>query len=125
VAAALLIEPTWALAEERSSRPGSAADHRRYYLGAALTLGVGWATMVTAGMVVGHRFGGAFGLDLAVPLCLVALLGPRLGRRSDARVVATAGLVAAMTAGWPPGTGLLLPIGAGIAAGGLADRGRR
>ena len=68
---------------------------------------------------------GAFGLDLAVPLCLVSLLGPRLGRRSDASVVATAGLVAAMTAGWPPGTGLLLPIGAGIAAGGLTDRGRR
>jgi predicted branched-subunit amino acid permease len=29
VAAALLIDPTWALAEERSSRPGSAADQRR------------------------------------------------------------------------------------------------
>ena len=119
------IDPTWALAEERSSRPGSAADHRRYYLGAGLTLGVGWATMVTAGMVVGHRFGGAFGLDLAVPLCLVAMIGPRLGRRSDASVVATAGLVAAMTAGWTPGAGLLLAIGAGIAVGGLTDRGRR
>ena len=127
VAAALLIDPTWALAEERSSRPGSAADHRRYYLGAGLTLGVGWAVMVTAGMVVGHRFGGAYGLglDLAVPLCLVTLLGPRLGGRSDASVVATAGLVAAMTAGWPPGTGLLLGIGAGVAVGGLTDRGRR
>ena len=79
VAAALLIDPTWALAEERLSRPGSATDHRRYYLGAGITLAVGWAMMVTAGMVVGHQFGGAFGLDLAVPLCLVALVGPRLG----------------------------------------------
>ena len=125
VAAPLLIDPTWALAEERLSRPGSATDHRRYYLGAGITLAVGWAMMVTAGMVVGRHFRGAFGLDLAVPLCLVALMGPRLGRWSDAGVVATAGLVAAMTAGWLPGTGLLLAIAAGVAVGRLGDGGRR
>ena len=125
VAPALLIDPTWALAEERSSRPGSATDHRRYCLGAGLTLGAGWALMVTAGVLVGHQFGEAFGLDLALPLCLVALIGPRLGRRSDASVVATAGLVAAMAGGWPPGVGLLLAIGAGVAVGGLTDGGRR
>ena len=125
VAAALVVDQTWALAEERSSRPGSATDHRRYYLGAGLTLGAGWATMVTVGMLVGHRFGEAFGLDLALPLCLVAIIGPRLGRRSDASVVATAGVVAAMTGGWTPGAGLLLAIGAGIAVGALTDGGRR
>jgi predicted branched-subunit amino acid permease len=125
VAAALLIDPTWALAEERASRSGSAADHRRYYLGAGLTLAVGWATMVTAAMAVGDRAGGASGLDLAVPLCLVALMGPRLRRPTDATVVATAGLVAAMTAEWPPGTGILVSIGAAIAVGGLTGGGRR
>ena len=124
VAAALLTDPTWALAEQRSNRPGSATDHRRYYLAAALTLGVGWVMMVTAGMMVGHRFGGAMGLDLAVPLCLVALVGPRLGQWSNVSVAATAGLVAATTAGLPPGTGLMLAIAAGVAVGGLADGGR-
>jgi predicted branched-subunit amino acid permease len=111
VAAALLIDPTWALAEERSSRPGSATDHRRYYLGAGLTLGAGWAMMVITGVLVGHRFGEAFGLDLAMPLCLVAMVGPRLGRRSDASVVATAGLVAAMTGDGLPGQGSCSPSG--------------
>ena len=121
VAAAILIDPTWALADARASRPGSAADYRRYYLAAALTLGIGWTLMVTVGTMLGHRIGGGFGLDLTIPLCMVGLVGPRLIRWSDAGIAAAAGVVVWSTSAWPAGTGLLLAIGAGVAVGALAE----
>jgi predicted branched-subunit amino acid permease len=74
---------------------------------------------------VGDRVGADVGLDLAVPLCLVALVGPRVKRWTDMNVVAAAGLVAALAERWPSASGLLLAIGVGTAVGGLTDRGRR
>ena len=56
-------------------------------------------------------------LAVAVPLCLVALIGPSLRRPSDQRVVAAAATVALLTASWPSGTGLLAATLAGCLAG--------
>jgi predicted branched-subunit amino acid permease len=122
VAAGLLIDPTWAVAEQRSSRPGSARQQRHHYLGAGVTLAVGWTLMVTAGMLVGHRLGGLIGLDLAAPLCMVALVVPRLVRWSDVRVAAAAGAAVVLADGWPTGTGLMLAIGVGVAVGAMGER---
>ncbi len=80
VGAALVIDPTWMAAERRAGEPGTPEDHRRFFLGAGVTLGAAWGALVTVGMLLGDRASGWFDLQVAVPLCLVALVGPRLAR---------------------------------------------
>jgi predicted branched-subunit amino acid permease len=120
VGAAVLIDQTWALAQQRATGPGSAGDHRRHYLAGAVTLGAGWLAIVTTGVVLGPRLG-PLGLDLAAPLCLITLAAPRLTEKADWVVAASAGAVAAVAGGLPAGTGLLVAIVAGTGAGALMD----
>lgn len=115
VAGLLLIDPTWAVAEQRATEPGSDADQRVHYLAAATTLAVGWGTMITTGMVVGSSV--TVDLNIVVPLCLVVLVAPRLQARPGRSAAVAAGSVTLVTSSWPAGTGLLVAVvvGAGIA----------
>jgi predicted branched-subunit amino acid permease len=116
---ALLIDPTWALAERHAGM--SAQDERRFLLGAALTLGTVWSATMAVGAVVGERLPHA-GLGLAAPVCLVALVGPRL-RERDHRWAAITGAIAAFVfTGGPAGIGMIVAIAAGCAAGELTRR---
>ncbi len=118
VGALLLIDPSWAIAERRARAPGSDADRRAHYLGAAVTLLVGWATMITVGVLVGASGGPVADLGVAVPLCLVVLIAPRLRDPSGRWTVVAAAGVTVVALGWPSGAGMLLAIacGAGIGA---------
>lgn len=122
VGAMLLIDPMWALAERRQRRPGTDAARRAHYLGASAALMAGWSTVITCGMIFGSGAGplfesGVVELELAVPLCLVALLADRLRDRSTRLTVVAAALCAVTTAHWPAGTGMLLVIGLGVVIG--------
>jgi predicted branched-subunit amino acid permease len=119
--AALLVDPTWALAEQHAERATSPGAQRRFYLAAGLTLGAGWSAMIAAGAIAGHRLAHA-GLRLAVPLCLIALVGPRLRDRGHRWAAACGALVAVATSGWPSGTGIVAAIAAGAIAGTAAER---
>jgi predicted branched-subunit amino acid permease len=121
IGAAVLVDPTWALADQRAAQPGSAADHRRYYLAGAATLVVAWMAIVTTGALLGARLGSGVGLELAGPFCLIAMAAPRLIEKSDWVVAAVAGTVATIAAGLPAGTSLLVAMGAGVGAGALID----
>jgi predicted branched-subunit amino acid permease len=121
VAGALLVDPTWALADQHLARGTSEAAHRRYYLGAALTLAIGWSATIAAGAIVGNQLP-ALGLDVAVPLSLIALLGPRLRDRQHRWAAVAAGAVMVVARGWPPGSGILAAIVAGSLAAALAER---
>jgi predicted branched-subunit amino acid permease len=122
VAAAMVIDPTWAVAEHHAQQTADERDQRRHFLAAGLTLGSGWSLAVGAGALLGTRLDW-LDLRIAVPLCLLALVGPQLRATADRPVIVTAAVVALVTAGWPSGTGLLAAIGAGCAAG-LAARSR-
>jgi predicted branched-subunit amino acid permease len=116
-AAALVIDPTWLAAERRGAEPGSDRAMRRYFFGAGLTLGVAWCALVTVGMVAGDRAASWIDLEVTVPLCLVALVGPRLLEREGRVTVLVAAAAAAATVSFPAGSGLLIAIGLGLAAG--------
>jgi predicted branched-subunit amino acid permease len=117
VLAATLVEPSWMAATDRYGRPGSAADKRRHHLGAVLALTVGWLSMITAGMVLGPSVTAGTGLHLAAPLCLVAMLVPRLDGGPSRAALLVAIPVAALAAHLPAGAGLLVAIGSATAAG--------
>jgi predicted branched-subunit amino acid permease len=123
-AAAVLVDPSWALAQDRRDRSGSADDHRSHYVGASLVLCAGWSLAIVVGVVAGGRLGEGLALELALPLCLLALLIPRLRSRA-ARAAAVTGATAALLGSvLPPGVGLMAAIAAGMGAGELVDRRR-
>jgi predicted branched-subunit amino acid permease len=119
--AATLVEPSWVAATDRYGRPGSAVDKRRHHLGAVVALTVGWLSMITAGMVVGPSVTAGTGLHLAAPLCLVAMLLPRLDGNPSRVALLAAVPVAVVAAPLPAGTGLLVAIAAATAAGAAAS----
>lgn len=116
-AAALVIDPTWAAAERHASDRPDPVAQRRQFLAAGITLGVGFSTTVAVGMLLGNRLPTGE-LTFAVPLCLVALVGPSLRQRTDLRVVVVAATVALLTQSLPWGTGLLVATAAGCVAAG-------
>jgi predicted branched-subunit amino acid permease len=116
VAAALVIDPTWAIAQRHAETGASPREQRSYFLASGLTLGAGWSAVMAIGAIAGTRAAG-LDLDVVVPVCLAALLGPALRDPVD-RIAALAGAVTMVfTHGWPSGTGIVAAIAAGIAAG--------
>ncbi len=120
-AAGLIIDPTWAVADRHADLATDLAEHRRYFLGAGLTLAAGWSAGMAVGAVLGARLDW-LDLQIAVPLCLLALVGTGLRGSTTRLVIAVAGTVALLTADWPSGTGLLAAIAAGSVTGLALDR---
>jgi predicted branched-subunit amino acid permease len=121
IAPAMLVDPTWALAERHAAQHASPAVQRRLFLGAGLTLGVAWSAFIALGAVIGNRLPDV-GLELAAPLCLVALVGPRLRDRQHLWAAIAGAVAMLVTAGGPAGTGIVAAIVAGCTAASLARR---
>jgi predicted branched-subunit amino acid permease len=120
LAAATIIDPTWALAQDRYSRPGSEGALRAWYAGAAAMLAVGWGAAVTAGFLSGGSLSVSAGWKLVSPLLLLALVVPQVRTAGAYRAVAAAAVVAVCAGPLPSGTAVVLA----MAAGALAGRGR-
>lgn len=116
-AAAVVIDPMWLIAERRQVQPGTNSQRRAFFGGAGVTLAAGWSTMIGAGVVLGASGDAASFLAICTPLCLSAVVAPHLRTPAGVRTVGAAGIVAAVTASWPSGTGLLVAMAAGAAAG--------
>ena len=117
--AAMIVEPTWLLAEQHDAR--SPRSHRDFFLAAGVTLGIGWSVMIAIGAIAGDRLG-IESLEVAVPLCLIALLAQRRQGIGDRAAMIVAVAIALMTA--TGSAGFLVSIAAGCIAGTIADRSR-
>jgi predicted branched-subunit amino acid permease len=121
IAAALVIDPTWAAAERYGGTETTARDERHHFLAGGLVLGIGWSAAMAVGVLVGTRID-QVDLEVVVPLCLVALVGPMLRQRDHCWVVASAAVTAFLTRSWPAGTGVLSAIAVGCTAGWFTAR---
>jgi predicted branched-subunit amino acid permease len=122
--AATIVEPTWAVAEQRR-RDGTEADGAlAHYAGAAAAVALLWLTAVTAGVLAGRPAGAADHLAVAVPLCLAVLVVPHLRLPGGAVAVAAAAAAAAGARAVLPGSEVLVAMAAAAGAGLLAQRGR-
>ncbi len=119
IAAAMVIDPTWALAERLDEGCHDPAQQRRRFLAAGVTLGLGFTVTVLFGMLSAAQLSSG-DTTVVAPLCLVALLGSGLQKALTRRVVVVAGITAWLTAGLPAGTGLVVSIMAGCIAAPLA-----
>ncbi len=128
VAAGLIIDPTWAAVEQRQAERPAGHDvdlraERHFFLGAALTLGTTWSAAIAVGAILGTRLD-VRDLQIAIPLCLLALVGAGTRTRGTRSVMVVAAAVALFTAHWPNGTGVLAAVVAGGATGIATDRSR-
>ncbi len=120
-AAGLIIDPTWAAAEQHAGWCPDGGEQRRYFFGAGLTLVAGWSAVMAAGAIVGARLDW-FRLDIVIPLCLLGLVGAGLRASPTRWVIAAAAGAAWASSGWPAGTGILAGVIAGCAAGSMVAR---
>jgi predicted branched-subunit amino acid permease len=111
-AAALMVDPLWALVTGRASR----SDLPRYYLGAGLVLWFGWAAAVTTGLLLGQHGALVRVAAAGVPLCMLALVLPHARSRAGAACVLAGAAAAMAPTGVPSGTSLLVSMAAGTAA---------
>jgi predicted branched-subunit amino acid permease len=123
-AAGLIIDPTWAVADRHAEQCPDDGEQRRFFLATALTLATGWSVAIAAGALLGARLDG-LDLQIAVPLCLLGLVGTGLRARGTRTVSLAAGAAALVTVAWPSGTGLLAAVAAGCLAGWVGDTRRR
>jgi predicted branched-subunit amino acid permease len=120
---ASLVEPTWALAEQRR-RTGPSEGALRHYARRSATPAVGWLTAVSLGTVVGSNDGLARHLAVAVPWCLVAVVTPHL-RLPGGWLPVLAGAATAVTArAVLPGSEVVSGMAAAAIAGMLGERHR-
>jgi predicted branched-subunit amino acid permease len=121
-AALFVVEPTYALARARALEAGTPAERRGHYAGAAGVLVVGWIAAIVAGMTIGGQVGPEVGLELGVPLSLAAMIVPELRARPSRTVAAASAVAAVLFRDLPLGSGLLVAVGVGVAAGVVAGR---
>ena len=119
-AAALIIDPTWAVAERNLGRFSEARDRRRFFAAAGLTLGTAWSGGIAFGALAGARLD-ARDLEIVIPLCLLGLVGAGLRTGPTRLVMVVSAVTALVTIAWPSGTGLLVAVVAGSVAGSVHE----
>ena len=112
----LLTDEAYATAITRYQR-GSSAHAHWFLFGSSFALWATWQLMTALGVFVGAAVPDSWSLDFALPLTFIALLVPALKGRPAVAAAAVAGVVAVVGFRWPYGTGLLMSIVAGMAAG--------
>ncbi len=116
LAAVMLTDATWALAR------GRADGQRQFYLGAGLTLFLGWPVLVTLGVLTGDWVSTVPAADLLPPLTLGAVVITQVRQRPVAFAVAAAGVAAMATSRLSAGPSLALAAAVGVIAGLAGER---
>ena len=113
----VLTDQAYALSVARYTTDGATLDpaaRRQYYLAVGGSLWVVWQLCSLAGIVVGARVPGSWGLEFAVPLVFLSLLIPAISSWPKLFAAAVGGGVAVA------GSVLAVPLNLGLIAGGLA-----
>jgi branched chain amino acid efflux pump len=113
-----LVEPVVAVVSTEMAGTAPPEVRRAHYLGATVTLWIGWLSMIGLGIVTGPVIDPAWSLDFAAPLCLVAILARRLDSREGAvcAAVAAAIVIVSTQLGCPSSVATLVGMGAAMAS---------
>ncbi len=120
--AATIVEPTYAVAEQRRVRGAGAEGALAHYAGSACTVTVGWISLVSLGALMGRASTAGDYLAVAVPLCLLVLVVPHLKVSGGAVAIVAAVGTALGARALLPGSEVLLAMAAAAVAGGLSTR---
>ena len=92
-----------------------------FYAGAGVFATTVWHISVVAGMVAGNAIPASWSLDFAVPLMFGSLAILAMHNRPGVLAALIAGTLAVAGRDLPRGTGLIIAIVVGVAAGGIAE----
>ena len=119
----LLVEPSFAVstAHQGESPTPPAAERRAMYLGAGIAVFATWMVATGLGAAVGGQLPTGLGIELLVPVMMLAL-AVGTDRTPSSWVAATVGGAAGLTlAAVPNHMGFLMAVAAGVAAAMLVD----
>jgi predicted branched-subunit amino acid permease len=122
IAGYLLIDPSFVLAQDRNSRPGTARSRSTFYLGGAIVLWLWWQLVTGVGILAPAVVPHLDALNAAAPLCFVALLAGAVRERPALIAAGTSLVVSTALGGLPMSGGLGIGMALGLAA---ATVGRR
>lgn len=90
-----------------------------YYFGAATPLAPTWALFTLFGALLGTRVPDGYGLDFALPLAFLAMVGPMLRTPAHMAAALASIVMALLLSGLPSGLGLILAamVAMGVGAG--------
>jgi len=124
VTAYFLVDQTYASAVlDYESRPRrSTAEKWLYFMGVVVPVCVPWYIFTLVGAYAGEAIPPEAGLDFAVPIAFIAMIGPAL-RTPAHRLAAVVATVLALSLAWLPwNMGLILAAIGGMMAGAEAER---
>jgi predicted branched-subunit amino acid permease len=113
-AAYLIVDPSVAVASKAYSGPMDADEKRGFWLGAGVTLWIGWVAINGVGVLWGDHVPDSFPHGLLLVLVLISLAGPRLTDKPAILGAATAAVVMWYGAALPSGVDVLVAGGAGV-----------
>jgi predicted branched-subunit amino acid permease len=113
----LLVDPVYVVAAAHHAGSSDPRERRRYYLGAGITMWVGWVAANGAGAVAGGNLPEFLGPAVLLPLALVAMTLRAATDRPGRVAAVAAALVALALHGLPMHSGVLVAGAVGIAAG--------
>jgi len=123
IIAYFLVDQSFAVSvAEYTRRPGMTLPEKTaYFFGAVLPVMAMWFAANIAGARMGQAIPPEYGLDFALPITFLAMVGPMLRSRADvaAAVVSVLGTLALIRL--PYGTGLLVAAALAMAAGVLVE----
>ncbi len=123
LAAYFTVDQSYALSIIRfeTDRTMTLPERMAYFLGTSGPIMPTWFGMTYLGAVLGNRVPDSFGLDFALPIAFLAMIGPML--RTPAHMIAAgaACAVALLAAGIPYNLGLIVAGLAGMIAGAQAE----
>lgn len=93
-----------------------------FFLGAGLTLWLGWQISTAAGVLLGAAVPPSWSLDFALPLTFIGMIVPTLRDRPHVGAALAGGVVAVLAAAWPYKLGLMAAALIGIAVGVALER---
>jgi predicted branched-subunit amino acid permease len=115
----LLVDPSYAVGAQHVAGDPTPEDHRAHYVGAGLTLWVGWLLCCGLGIAIGDQITDLVPAGLVSELMLVSLVAPALQGRGRRAGIAVAAAIAVPLLVLPLGTGVLV---AAVAGGVVAQR---
>ena len=116
LSAAMIADPSYAVATEIYEEHPGRSGHARYF-GACAALTAGWLASITTGIAVGGNLPAGLHLEFAIPLCLMGHLMKMCTERPARRTATVAASVTVVLATAPLNLGLIVGILAAIAAG--------
>jgi predicted branched-subunit amino acid permease len=123
LAAYVLFDQSYAVSLEHFEREPEMTIPARigFFMGVAVPISILWCGATAFGALVGSAIPSSMGLDFALPITFLALIGPMLKSLSHVSAAAVS-VAGALALGWmPSGVGLLIAAGLAMLTGALVE----